>query len=365
MRLRFLVFAALGILIALPGCGRKKAATTQHAVVSSESAAKVPRVAPKPRVLEVSERFKNAHKARLDDTYVIVILANGSKTLVPLTSLAPDDLAWLTQLAKDHPLPQGKSSMVVVASTESVKKTIEVSKMEGRLETVQLCPPGVIRNQIGGTCMMYARVHWLDIAGFPVDLGAIYKIINDAPSDHPWMSPSYVEGLRTIMTNFKTKPKTHRLPPQEDAFNWARQELRHGRPILAAFPREVWQALPPGFVAEHPWNGGSVGHQIVLNGFTWNADTQQGTFHVINSWKELMEFDLTTEAAQGGTLVIEQSLSPRGEEEVAEVKETVQTITFLKSAGSTNLYEVQTNLGTRRIAAPSEEKARELAEEGH
>lgn len=365
MRLSSLVLTALGILLVFPGCGRKKTTATQHPVVPSGTAAKRPAAPVKPRALVVSERFKTAQKARLDDTYAIVILGDGSRTLVPLTALDPDDLTWLTQLAKEHPLAQGKSSMVVVASTAPLKKTIQVSKMEGRLETVQLCPPGVIRNQIGGTCMMYARVHWLDIAGFPLELGTIYKIINAAPSDHPWMSPDYVAGLSSIMTDFKTKPKTHRLPPQEDAFNWAREELRHGRPILAAFPREVWQALPPGFVAEHPWNGGSVGHQIVLNGFTWNADTQQGTFHVINSWQELMEFDLTTEAAQGGTLIIEQSLSPLGEEEVAEVKETVQNITFIKSAGSTNLYEVETNLGTRRIAAPSEAKARELAEAGH
>jgi hypothetical protein len=166
------------------------------------------------------------------------------------------------------------------------------------------------------------------------------------------------------MTGFETKPVVHRVPAQDEPFAWAREELRRGHPILAALPKEIWQALPPGFVAAHPWNGGSVGHQIVVNGFTWNEQTHQGTFHVINSWAELTEFDLTTEAARGGTLIIERSLSAMGEPAPVEVKEIVQTITFVKTAGSTNLYEVQTNLGSRRIAAPNEDRARELAEHG-
>lgn len=99
----------------------------------------------------------------------------------------------------------------------------------------------------------------------------------------------------------------------DDPFEWARGELRKGRPLLAAFPREIWQALPPGFIAAHPWGGGNVGHQIVVNGFTWNSETKQGTFHIINSWAELPEFDLKTEAAKGGALVISYSMLPKGE----------------------------------------------------
>jgi|GEM_PF-848706 len=344
-------------ILVLSGCSPKKTA-------SAPPAAEKTAVAPaKVRRLVISERFKGAQKARLDDTYAVVILANGERTLIPLDSLPIDDFAWLTQLAKEHPLPMGKSSMTVVETTTPAKKTIQISKIENGVETVQLCPPNVIRNQIGGTCMIYARVHWLDIAGFPVDNGTIYKIINDTPPDHPWTAPQYVAGLTGIMTGFQSKPVAHRLPFQEDPFDWARKELRRGRPILAALPKEIWQALPPGFVAEHPWNGGSVGHQIVVNGFTWNAETRQGTFHVVNSWQELLEFDLTTEAAQGGTLVIEQSLSPIGEVEVADAKEIVQKITLLRGSGTSNIYEVETNLGSRRIVAPTENRARQLVEE--
>lgn len=363
MRLRLFAFVCLSSLLLGPGCSRKKTTSGQAAAGPSTAKGKPPGAPPKPRTLVVSAAYQGARQARIDDTYAVVVLADGKKTLVPLDSLPLDDFAWLSQVAKEHPLLKGKSSMVVVASTLPVKNTVQVCKTEGNVETVQLCPPNIIRNQIGGTCMIYARVHWLDIAGFPVDNGTIYKIINDTPPDHPWTEPRYREGLTGIMAGFSSKPVPHRLPAQEDPFDWARKELRLGRPLLAALPREIWQALPPGFVAAHPWNGGSVGHQIVINGFTWDHATQQGTFHVVNSWAELMEFDLTTEAARGGTLTIEQSLSPLGEAPPVEVKETVQKVTFLKAAGTTNLYEVETNLGTRRIAAQSEDSAREMVEQ--
>jgi hypothetical protein len=317
--------------------------------------------------MAVSARYQGAVKARIQGDYAVVVFADGSKSLVPVDSLGPDDRAWLTELSSRSPLAKGNSKVTVVKETDEVKakKTIETSKIEGSLETVQLCQPNVMQNQIGGTCMMYARVHWLDIAGYYVKRSDLYKIINDTPPDNPWTSPRYVEGLSSIITGFKPKPIVHNLPGSaEDPFEWARNELRKGRPILAAFPREVWQALPSGFVAAHPWNGGPVGHQIVINGFTWNKDTRQGTFHIINSWQELPQFDLTTEAAQGGVLVIEQSLSPIGEVNVETAKEVIQGITLIKKVGTTNLYEVQTNLGTRRVAAQDKAAARATVEEG-
>lgn len=364
MFLRHPVLWGAAALILFSGCGRKTSSRAPSVPsASTKNQATAPAKA-KPRALVISPRFQGALQARLDQTYAVVILADGSRTLAPLESLEPDDLTWLTALAKEHPLAKGKSSVMVVADTTPAKKTIQVSKIEEGTETVQLCPPNVIRDQIGGTCMMYARVHWLDIAGYYVDLPALYKIINDTPPDHPWTSPRYVAGLTGVLQSFKSKPIVHDLPAQEEPFVWARQELRRGRPLLAALPKEVWQALPAGFIAAHPWNGGSVGHQIVVNGFTWNETSQQGTFHVVNSWAELTEFDLSTEAAKRGILVFEQSLSPVGEPQAAAVKEVVQSITFLKAAGTTNLYEVETNLGTRRIAAPSEESVRDMVEAG-
>jgi len=317
--------------------------------------------------MAVSARYQGAVKARINGDYAVVVFADGSKSLVPLKSLGPDDLAWLTDLSSRSPMAKGNSKFTVVKETDEVKakKTIETSKTEGALETVQLCQPNVIQNQIGGTCMMYARIHWLDIAGYYVKRSDVYKIINDTPPDSPWLSAQYREGLKTIMTGFKSQPVVHNLPGSaEDPFVWARDELRKGRPILAAFPHEIWQALPTGFVAAHPWNGGPVGHQIVINGFTWNKNTKQGTFHIINSWQELPQFDLTTENAKDGVLLIEKSLSPIGEAKVETVKEVIQSVTLIKAVGTTNLYEVQTNLGTRRVAAQDEAEARAAIEEG-
>jgi len=146
-----------------------------------------------------------------------------------------------------------------------------------------------------------------------------------------------------------------------DPFDWTRQELRKGRPVLAAFPREVWQDLPPGFVGKHPWNGGKVGHQVVINGFTWNRETQEGTFHIINSWSELPEFDLKTEAAKGA-MEVEQSLSPKGEQREAFVRTQVTKVTLIKSVGKTNLYEVDTNTGVEKVVAPDAATAKVMVE---
>lgn len=314
--------------------------------------------------LAASARFKDAVKARLENGYAVVVFANGSKTVAPLASLSEDDRAWLTSLSSEKPLVRGKSEILVVKESPKIKKTIQTATTAGTLETLQLCPPNVPRDQIGATCMLYGRVHWMDIAGYYLDAGAIYKVSNGVDPAQPWSDRRYLQGLHMLLAGFTPAPWVHPLPAHEtDPFEWARSELRQGRPILAAFPKEIWQALPPGFVAARPWSGGNIGHQIVINGFTWDRAKKQGTFHIINSWHELPEFDLTTEAAKGGALVIECSLSPKGELQPEAVKEIVKSITFIRTAGSSNLYEVETNLGRRKIAATSEAAARALIEE--
>lgn len=318
------------------------------------------------QALAVSARFEGAVKARIDGDHVIVLFADGRRSIVPLASLGAEDKTWFTALSSRSPLAKGKSQFTVVPDWQlaKLKKTIEIAKTEGQLETVQLCQPNVIRDQIGGTCMLYARVHWLDIAGYYTELPAIYKIINDTPPDAPWESRRYVDGLWTIITDRKPKPILHRLPPEKEPFQWARDELRKGRPILAALPREIWQALPPSFVAAHPWNGGPVGHQIVINGFTWNQSTHEGSFHIINSWAELPEFELKTEDAKGGLLVMEQSISPSGEPQTEPIKEIVQQIMLVRAVGKANLYQVKTNLGSRQVLAPDEAAVHDMVENG-
>ena len=136
-----------------------------------------------------------------------------------------------------------------------------------------------------------------------------------------------------------------------------------------SLPSEIWQALPSGYLAERQWNGGRVGHQIVVNGFTYNFKTGAGTFHVVNTWNELPEFDLKLEDAKRGILVFEQSVSPVGhvpddakaERLAKELK--VLSISILRSAGSYNLYKVTTNQGERRIMAADEATAKRIVEE--
>jgi hypothetical protein len=311
----------------------------------------------------VSARFENAVKARIESGYATVLFGDGTKGVFPLAQMSEEDRAWLGTLSAENPLPRGKSEFKVVkeTATATVKNTIQVSTTVGPLETVQLVPPNVMRDQIDATCMLYARVHWLDIAGFYLPLVDLYKIINNSNPARPWADPFYRQSLVNLMYGFTPRPVFHRLPGQADPFKWTRDELRKGRPVLASFPREVWQDLPPGFIAAHPWSGGDVGHQVVINGFTWNKDTQQGTFHIINSWKELPEFDLKTEAATGA-LVIEQSLSPKGEEREKAAKVTIINVTLVSSMGKTNLYRVDTSDGIRKVAAPNADAARSMVD---
>jgi hypothetical protein len=310
----------------------------------------------------VSARFKAAAQARIEKSYAVVVFTDGTKAMVPLASLPDEDREYLTQLSNDKPLAHGKSQVVVAKEEVKAKQTIQVTTTVNGLETVQLCPPNVPRDQLGATCMVYARVHWLDIAGYSVDIGTLYKIINAADPKQPWKNEAYHRAMYDMVENNKPKPVLHSLPGEAEPFEWARAELRKGHPLLAAFPKEIWQALPANFVAQRPWSGGDVGHQIVINGFTWNPTTKKGTFHIINSWNELPEFDLTTDNAQGGALVIEQSLSPRGEIQAQREKELVKSITLLRALGKTNMYEVETNLGHRKIAAATEDAARALIE---
>ncbi len=306
--------------------------------------------------------------ARIEGPYAAVRKADGSRAMVNLAALPAEDRRWLEELAKRAPLVKGNSSVKVVALEETMeaKKTIDISKTENGLETVQLCPPNVMRVQIGGTCMLYARVHWLDIAGYYLNTADIYKTINNCPKDTPFDNPLYYRALDALVTTPRPKPRVHTLPPQADPFEWARGELRKGRPILAAFPREIWQALPPGYVGRYPWSGGNVGHQIVINGFTHNPRTGAGSFHIINTWADLGRFDLDLKAAGGGALLIQSSVSPKGERvSAAELaKETVKRVTFVRAAGKVNLYEVETERGVRKVAAANEAAARRLIEDG-
>ncbi len=314
----------------------------------------------------LSATLPNAVSARIDPTYAVILYKNGKKALVPLTSLTPADRAWLEKFAVDHPLGHGNSKVTVVKEEEAhpIKKTIERWAVDGPVETVQLCAPAVLRDQLGNTCQLYAMIHCMDIAGYYVKIADVYKIVNmiEATSPkNPWADPRYAPALYQFPRTYAPGNAIHFPDPSKDAFDWARDELRKGHPILAACPESIWMGLPPAFVAAHEWDGGKEGHAIVVNGFTWNRVTGQGSFHIINSWRDLSEFDLSLEAAQG-LLLMQWSLSAKNEEKPVASNEVVTNIVLLRGAADMNLYQVDTNLGARRVAAQSEDEAKRLVE---
>jgi hypothetical protein len=59
---------------------------------------------------------------------------------------------------------------------------------------------------------------------------------------------------------------------------------------------------------------------------------------------------------------VEQSLSPKGEQREASVRTQVTKVTFTKSFGKTNLYEVETNNGVEKVAAADAAAAKAMVE---
>jgi hypothetical protein len=312
----------------------------------------------------LSSSLQNAASARLDATYAVILYSDGKRALVPLSSLNEADRAWLEKFAAEHPLGHGTSKVTVVAEEHPIKKTIEKSVTENGVETVQLCPPAVLRDQLGNTCQLYAMIHCMDIAGYYVTIADVYKIVNmvDASSPkNPWADARYAPALFQFPRIYAPGNAFHLPDPGKDPFEWARSELRKGHPILAGFPESIWMELPPAFIAAHGWDGGKEGHAIVVNGFTWNRVTGVGSFHIINSWRDLSEFDLSVEQATG-LLLMQWSLSAKNEETPPPNTAVVTNIVLLKAAPDMSLYEVETNFGRRRVAAQSEAEAKKLVE---
>ena len=312
-------------------------------------------------ITEVPVKFKGLAAARVESGYVAVLYDGGRRAMLPAGSLSEAETAWVTDFATAHPLAHGKST-VVTAKTE-VTKTIEKQSTENGVETVQLRAPAKLRDQIGGTCMFYGRVHYLDIAGYPVEDGEIYKVINNVPKNEPYLDYNYYVGMLMLFLKQKPSPIVHFPDGTVSPFDWARAELRKGRPILSALPEDIWMSLPADFLSTHRWDGTSkIGHQVVINGFTYNPATQKGTFHIINSWRALSEFDVPVEKKDEHRILMEQSLSPRGEPPEQAAKIVAGAITVLKPVGRQNLYSVETNVGPQKVVAASEEAAKAVVE---
>lgn len=360
---RFLLQSCtLIVALLLAGCGQKEKQAKAAPKPAPATAPAKPEDSPRPEAgRKPHPTLDGLAAARIEQGYVTLLYQNGRKGLFPVGDLTEAEAGWLNTFAAAHPLGHGKSTMVT-ARVEA-KKTIEKQSLVNGMETVQLCAPAKLRDQIGGTCMFYARVHYLDIAGYPVEDGEIYRVINNVPRDQPYLDRHYYVGMLMLFARQKPSPIVHfpngTLPP----FEWARQELRKGRPILAALPENIWLSLPADFLATHPFDGsGKIGHQVVINGFTYNAATRKSTFHVVNSWRALSEFDVPVEPRDERNILMEQSLSPKGEPPEQAVKVTAGAATLVKAVGKQNLYTVETNLGPQKVLAATEDAARAFVE---
>jgi len=284
--------------------------------------------------------------------------------MYPLKDLTDADRDWLTRFAAEHPLAHGNSKVIVAAEApKPAKKTIEVSRTEGTLETVQLCQPAIIRNQDGNFCYTFAMVHCMDIAGYVIQPGTIEAIqdhANAIDSENPWHDRDYGPSVQRMLTQLAPPQALHAFDHEESLYDWIRDQLRKGRPVLTLFPDNIWQALPPELVARlRGWHGDSMGHAVVINGFTYDHRTNNGTFHVINSWDVLQQWDLPVAAAQGYVDVY-FSLSPKGEAIEKAAPLEIQAVKDLGAHGTLHLYAVTTNRGTKRVLAASEAQARSL-----
>jgi hypothetical protein len=361
LRLSALAGVAAAALL-LTACGptaKPKAAPAPKPVTAAPAAPEAkPRSEPGARP---HPNLEGLAAARVESGYVTVLYQNGRKGLFPVGDLTDAEAQSINSFAAAHPLAHGKST-VVTAKVEA-KKTIEKQSVVDGTETVQLCPPAKLRDQIGGTCMFYGRVHYLDIAGYPISDGDIYKVINNVPRNQPYLDYHYYVGMLMLFLQQKPSPVVHFPNNTMAPFEWARAELRKGRPILAALPENIWLSLPADFLATHPFDGsGKIGHQVVINGFTYNAATRKATFHVINSWRVLPEFDVPVEPRDERNILMEQSLSPKGEVPEQAPKVVTGAITLLKAVGTQNLYSVETNLGTQKVLAASEDAAKTIVE---
>jgi len=127
-----------------------------------------------------------------------------------------------------------------------------------------------------------------------------------------------------------------------------------------------WKNLDPKVLARQlpadPANAHAVPYLHAINGFTYNPATKKATFHIVNSWRVLAEFDVPVEARDEQNILMEQSLSPKGELPEQAKKIVAGAVTLLKPVGKQNLYSVETNVGPQKVLAASEEGAKQFVE---
>jgi len=276
-------------------------------------------------------KFDNATKARIDGNYAKVLFKDGHKGVFPLKDLANEDLAAVTKLAEESPLPAGNTRVESYVPTKAKRVTIVKREMKDGTETVELNTPSSIHDQgQAPTCRYYAFCHALDIAGYFIDVDRIINwqrvpettdqqreaLQKISGGDNGWGSTALLEGdvaaaaarlcpqatyhyismtevtqrmEQTALASANTPDKKLRAYfagiGQAANWDWIREQIRQGRPVLAVLISDYWRVLPAEYFEKHTAPSRDIGHAMVINGFTWNEAKGTGSFMLINSWE--------------------------------------------------------------------------------
>jgi len=291
-----------------------------------------------------ASKFDQVEKARIDGNYVKVLFKDGRKGVFPLSALRPDELAEAQALAERSPLPAGNAKVESYKPTKPKRVTIVKQEKVNGVETVELNTPSSIHDQgQAPTCRYYAFCHALDIAGYFTDVDriinwervpettdpqreALRKIEN---GDNNWGSTALLEGdvaaagarlfpqatyhymsfnevSRRLQqaalakaTTPESKLKSYFAGIGQPAnWDWIREQLRQGRPVLAVLVSDYWRVLPPAFFETHRAPSRDIGHAMVIHGFTWDQVKGTGSFMLINSWEAAPQMTVTLEDAR-------------------------------------------------------------------
>ncbi len=298
--------------------------------------------------------FERALKARMEDNYVVVLWATGKKAIYPLSTLSDAETALLEKIAADRPLPRGNGRVEDYHVPQKV--TIVRHERVGDVETVELIPPNVVHDQgHSEDCQFYALNHALQIAGYYVDperLVSWQKIPEASEAQREahgrlfggeygfGTTAALAEGAsgavarccpeakcnavswdrRTLKSQQEAIEKSTRqtylrakvsVVSQPENWEWMREELRKGKPVVAGLVSDYWRVLPAAFFAHHRAPPIDSGHAVVVVGFTWNETLGTGTFKLVNSWEDQPEIVVSVEDARE-SLYGCLSITPKG-----------------------------------------------------
>ena len=247
-------------------------------------------------------------------------------------------------LAESSPLPAGNTKVESYVPTKPKRVTIMKKETVNGVETVELNTPSSIHDQgQSPTCRYHAFCHALDIAGYFTDVDRIINWERVPETTEPqrttrqkitggeygWGSTALLEGdvadagarlfPQATYYYMSFTEVNHRMTEnalagantpekklkayfagigQPANWEWVREQLRQGRPVLAVLISDYWRVLPPAFFETHRAPSRDIGHAMVFNGFTWNAAKGTGSFMLINSWEAAPQMTVSLEDAR-------------------------------------------------------------------